>query len=111
MENAQANTKPRIYVACLAAYNNGILHGVWIDADGGEDGEHQQHDEDRRAALGSPGTARAQPAAVARSLGDQYHASPRWFISATSAMSVRALAKPNVPTWCRKVAPCSSGGE
>jgi antirestriction protein len=24
---------PRIYVACLAAYNNGILHGKWIDAD------------------------------------------------------------------------------
>ena len=24
---------PRIYVACLAAYNNGILHGRWIDAD------------------------------------------------------------------------------
>lgn len=23
---------PRIYVADLAAYNNGILHGVWIDA-------------------------------------------------------------------------------
>lgn len=23
---------PRIYVACLAAYNNGILHGRWIDA-------------------------------------------------------------------------------
>lgn len=23
----------RIYVACLAAYNNGYLHGVWIDAD------------------------------------------------------------------------------
>ncbi|MDT0499185.1 antirestriction protein ArdA [Algiphilus sp. W345] len=22
----------RIYVACLAAYNNGILHGAWIDA-------------------------------------------------------------------------------
>jgi antirestriction protein len=22
----------RIYVACLAAYNNGILHGVWLDA-------------------------------------------------------------------------------
>lgn len=22
----------RIYVACLAAYNNGILHGKWIDA-------------------------------------------------------------------------------
>lgn len=24
---------PRVYVACLAAYNNGILHGAWIDAD------------------------------------------------------------------------------
>jgi antirestriction protein len=24
---------PRIYVACLAAYNNGRLHGCWIDAD------------------------------------------------------------------------------
>lgn len=24
---------PRIYVACLAAYNNGHLHGRWIDAD------------------------------------------------------------------------------
>jgi antirestriction protein len=23
---------PRIYVACLAAYNNGKLHGTWIDA-------------------------------------------------------------------------------
>ena len=23
---------PRIYVADLAAYNNGHLHGVWIDA-------------------------------------------------------------------------------
>lgn len=26
------DTEPRIYVACLAAYNNGILHGAWIDA-------------------------------------------------------------------------------
>ena len=26
------NVKPRIYVACLAAYNAGILHGKWIDA-------------------------------------------------------------------------------
>ena len=23
---------PQIYIACLAAYNNGKLHGVWIDA-------------------------------------------------------------------------------
>lgn len=27
----------RIYVACLASYNNGILHGQWIDANQGED--------------------------------------------------------------------------
>ena len=27
----------RIYVACLAAYNNGILHGRWIDATLGTD--------------------------------------------------------------------------
>jgi antirestriction protein len=29
-------TTPRIYVACLAAYNNGHLHGAWIDATQGE---------------------------------------------------------------------------
>lgn len=28
---------PRIYVACLAAYNAGRLHGRWIDADKGQD--------------------------------------------------------------------------
>jgi len=27
------NESPRIYVACLASYNNGCLHGAWIDAD------------------------------------------------------------------------------
>lgn len=27
------DNNPRIYVACLAAYNNGYLHGAWIDAD------------------------------------------------------------------------------
>ena len=31
-------TEPKIYVACLAAYNNGILHGAWIDAAQGLDG-------------------------------------------------------------------------
>jgi antirestriction protein len=28
----ESNT-PRIYVACLSAYNNGKLHGEWIDCD------------------------------------------------------------------------------
>lgn len=35
---------PRIYVACLAAYNNGKLHGRWIDAD--------QDADDIRAEIG-----------------------------------------------------------
>lgn len=29
MQNTQ--TTPKIYVACLAAYNNGFLHGQWIE--------------------------------------------------------------------------------
>lgn len=32
-----SDSSPRIYVACLAAYNNGHLHGTWIDADQGAD--------------------------------------------------------------------------
>lgn len=33
MKNNNIPTEqPRIYVACLAAYNNGYLHGAWIDA-------------------------------------------------------------------------------
>ena len=26
------STTPRVYIACLAAYNSGILHGKWCDA-------------------------------------------------------------------------------
>lgn len=29
--------EPRIYVACLAAYNNGKLHGAWLDATDADD--------------------------------------------------------------------------
>jgi len=32
MLNAQTTT-PRVYIACLAAYNEGHLHGKWIDVD------------------------------------------------------------------------------
>lgn len=32
-----SNLEPKIYVACLAAYNHGYLHGIWIDADQDED--------------------------------------------------------------------------
>jgi antirestriction protein len=36
MTTATLTTEPRIYVACLAAYNSGTLHGAWIDATQGE---------------------------------------------------------------------------
>lgn len=32
MTNSFNKVDPKIYVACLAAYNNGQLHGEWIDA-------------------------------------------------------------------------------
>lgn len=32
-QTATHDSDIRIYVACLAAYNNGILHGRWINAD------------------------------------------------------------------------------
>lgn len=37
-----ATTSPRIYVACLAAYNSGYLHGAWIDADQDADDIHAE---------------------------------------------------------------------
>lgn len=33
MNNQEQQNSPRIYVACLAAYNAGQLHGEWISAD------------------------------------------------------------------------------
>ena len=35
-------TTPRIYVACLAAYNSGFLHGSWIDANQDTEAIHEQ---------------------------------------------------------------------
>jgi len=34
--------EPRIYVACLASYNNGVLHGDWIDLEGKDEDEVQE---------------------------------------------------------------------
>ena len=39
MADFSSGVVPRIYVACLAAYNAGILHGRWIDADDVDDME------------------------------------------------------------------------
>ncbi|WP_052071045.1 antirestriction protein ArdA [Rhodococcoides fascians] len=35
MSTAVSTDTPRIYVACLAAYNNGTLHGEWITLEAG----------------------------------------------------------------------------
>jgi antirestriction protein len=32
IQSGASRPAPRVYVACLAAYNNGCLHGQWIDA-------------------------------------------------------------------------------
>lgn len=32
MGDASTTTTPSIYIACLAAYNSGYLHGTWMDA-------------------------------------------------------------------------------
>lgn len=45
------STNPRVYVACLAAYNNGRLHGEWIDADQSAD---ELHTDVRRMLAASP---------------------------------------------------------
>ena len=37
MERTSQTLEPRIYVACLAAYNAGRLHGAWIDVHGDAD--------------------------------------------------------------------------
>ena len=37
-EQAHSDTNPRIYVACLASYNAGRLHGRWINAAQNADG-------------------------------------------------------------------------
>lgn len=36
-----SDLEPKIYVACLAAYNDGQLHGCWIDADQPEETLYQ----------------------------------------------------------------------
>ena len=45
------STNPRVYVACLAAYNNGRLHGEWIDADQSAD---ELHEDVNRMLAASP---------------------------------------------------------
>ncbi|MEO1146803.1 MAG: antirestriction protein ArdA [Cyanobacteria bacterium J06638_22] len=47
----QSQGDVRIYVACLSAYNNGILHGRWIDA---EQDAYDIHADIRKMLTASP---------------------------------------------------------
>lgn len=49
---------PRIYVACLAAYNSGRLHGVWIDCDGKDESGIWEAINDMLAASPCPNVMR-----------------------------------------------------
>jgi antirestriction protein len=53
MTETKSSTGPRIYVACLSAYNAGKLHGAWIDVDG-KDADALQEEITRRVLLTSP---------------------------------------------------------
>lgn len=50
MSNTEQSAPIQIYVACLAAYNNGVLHGRWIDATRGEDHARVEIDRMLRAS-------------------------------------------------------------
>ena len=54
MCDATTTDTPRIYAACLAAYNNGHLHGAWIDANQEAD-EIQEEIQQMLAASPIPG--------------------------------------------------------
>jgi antirestriction protein len=48
MENVMADI--RFYAACLASYNNGVLHGRWIDASADIDEMHRHIEETLRSS-------------------------------------------------------------
>ena len=51
---------PKVYVACLAAYNNGYLHGAWIDANQ----EAEAIQEEIKAMLAKSPIAKAEEWAI-----------------------------------------------
>jgi len=58
---AEPTVPPRVYVASLADYNAGILHGAWIDAASDLDELHAAVDS---MLASSPSTARAEEYAI-----------------------------------------------
>lgn len=53
-EERQSYGNVRIYVACLAAYNNGRLHGTWVDVYGGRTTEDDINEQVQAMLAQSP---------------------------------------------------------
>jgi len=75
----------RIYVACLAAYNAGTLHGEWIDAD--------QDADDIRAAVDAMLKRSPEPGAEEWAIHDYEGFGPIKLSESESFDTVAALAK------------------
>lgn len=58
---ARSSADFRIYAACLASYNNGVLHGAWIDVDGKDADDIQQEINLMLKASGILSQVRIQP--------------------------------------------------
>ena len=91
----------RIYVACLASYNNGTLHGTWIDCDGKDADDLREevlhavlvtspsenaeefaiHDHEGFGDLISEYTPLDDVAAIAKAIGGDYEIGFRWLVS------------------------------
>lgn len=83
-EKQGRNSTIRIYVACLAAYNNGQLHGEWIDA--------AQDADDIKAAVAEMLKKSPQPAAEEWAIHDYEGFGPIKLSESESFDTVAALA-------------------
>lgn len=85
LNDSGAQSERRIYVACLAAYNAGTLHGEWIDAD--------QDAEDIHAAVQEMLKRSPEPGAEEWAIHDYEGFGPIKLSESESFVTVAALAK------------------
>lgn len=68
---------PKIYVACLASYNNGHLHGEWFDLDLYSDADDLKADIREKVLLTSPYPNVEVECPECEGLSDEYNPCPR----------------------------------
>lgn len=88
---------PRIYVACLASYNNGVLHGRWIDA-------NQSADDLAGRLLAT----RCNPTARGPLVTSPTIVSDTTLARRPSFNCGRALGPPSIRPWCSGCPPRSN---